>query len=232
MRKSNLRQNLVLKLAFIAISAAVIGTPTAGQAQETFTDDIIQFPTDTTVEFEFKGTHGANQSTFGIVNLDTNERIVLYREVQPYDNFGLGNQPASPGNNDLGTPLDYIGTIAAGTVQNGQGEANPLTEYTFRANARYAFFLESVSPTGQTRRVIQSGNNLTAAIRGALNAGTQDDVTGTRLALDDSGLPSRGKDNDFDDFVIEAGGFLISPGCPLINGVDSNGEGIGTGIQS
>jgi hypothetical protein len=201
----------------------------AAQAQETFTDDVIQFPVDTTVEFELKATHGANQSTFGIVNLDTNERTVLYREVQPYDGFGVSDiQPASPNNNDIGTTLDYLGTIEAGTLQNGQGEANPLTEYTFRANTRYAFFLESVSPTGQTRRVFQSGDNLTAAIRGALDAGSQGDIIGSRLALDDSGLPSRGKDNDFDDFVIEAGGFLLAPACPPTG--NTSQEGIGTDV--
>lgn len=226
--KGNLSQKIGLKLAIATIAMIGLGGQ-AAQAQETFTDDVIQFPVDTTVEFEIKETHGANQSTFGIVNLDTNERTVLYREVKPYDGFGLSDfQPASPNNNDVGTTLDYLGTIAAGTIQNAQGEATPLTEYTFRANTRYAFFLESVTPTGQTRRIFQSGNNLTAAIRGALDAGNQGDVIGTRLSLDDSGLPSRGKDNDFDDFVIEAGGFLFAPACPPIG--NTSQESISTGV--
>jgi hypothetical protein len=36
------------------------------------------------------------------------------------------------------------------------------------------------------------------------------------MAWDDTGLPQPGKDQDFDDFVIEAGGYLVSVPCPAV----------------
>ncbi|MBW4521422.1 MAG: hypothetical protein KME16_17210 [Scytolyngbya sp. HA4215-MV1] len=207
---------LLSTLAMLALPA---------QAKEIGGTDVIKFSEDTTIEFEFKESHGANQSTFGIINLDTNETVELFREVKPYDQFGSGQpQSSSPRQDDTGTPLDYLGTVAGGTVQNRLGESNALTEYTFRANTRYAFYLESVSPTGMTRRVRQAGLNLRAAIEGSLNAGQQGEITGTRISLDDDGLARPGKDDDFDDFVIEAGGYLITKLCPPISSTSSGTE--------
>lgn len=183
-------------------------TDTLGNAANVFTED-------TVVEFEFKETHGAYQASFGVINLDTGEQTVLFRETKPYDSFGTGqSEPASPGNNNTGTPIDFLGTVQGGTIVNGRGEANPLTEYTFRAGNRYSFFLESVSPTGQTRRVLRAVETNVAQFQGGLDAGQSGDITGTRISLDDQGLPKPGKDTDFDDFVVEAGGYLITIPCP------------------
>ena len=181
------------------------------RAQDSFGNQVIQFPEDTTVEFEFKESHGAYQSTLGILNLETNQpETVLFREVKPYDEFGTGQpQTRSPGQNNVGTTLDYVGTVRGGTVEN------QLTEFTFKANTRYAFYLESVSPTGQTRRTVLSSSSLAAAFDGSLDSGDRGGIVGTRIAWDDDGLPrASGKDEDFDDFVIEAGGYQIQVGCP------------------
>lgn len=200
-----------VKLIAGAIAFGAVGfLATPVKAQDSFGNQVVQFPADTTVEFEFKESHGAYQSTLGIVNLDTNEETVLFRETKPYDAFGTGqNEPPAPGQNNIGTSRDFVGTVDGGAVQNR------LAEYRFRANTRYAFYLESVSPTGQTRRSVRSTSNLAAAFDGALDAGTRGEITGVRVAWDDDGLPRPGKDSDFDDFVVEAGGYAPAA-CPPV----------------
>jgi len=85
----------------------------------------------------------------------------------------------------------------------------------FKANNRYVFFLESVSPTGQTRRRIVSTQNL-AQFNGRLDGGRKGTITGSRVSWEDGGRVEVGSDDDFDDFVIEAGGYLIDLNCPPI----------------
>ncbi len=196
-----------------AVAAGLIGSFAAPvQAQDSFGNQVVQFPVDTTVEFEFIESHGAYQSSLGIVNVDTGQPVkVLFSEVKPYDTAGTGQpQPSSPGRNNVGTPIDFLGTAEGGTVQS------KFSEFTFEANTRYGFYLESVSPTGQTRRTVLSTSELAAVFDGALDAGNRGGVTGSRIAWDDEGLPRPGKDQDFDDFVIEAGGFLVTVPCPPV----------------
>jgi hypothetical protein len=196
-----------------AIAAGLIGSFAAPvQAQDSFGNQVVQFPVDTTVEFEFVESHGAYQSSIGIVNLDTNQPVaVLFSETKPYDTAGTGQpQPSSPGQNNTGSAVDFLGTVQGGTVRD------QFTEFTFEANTRYGFYLESVSPTGQTRRTVLSTSDLAAIFDGALDAGDRGGITGTRIAWDDDGLPRPGKDSDFDDFVIEAGGYLVTAPCPPI----------------
>jgi len=200
-----------IQLLLGAMAAGLFGSLTAPvQAQDSFGNQVVQFPVDTTVEFEFKESHGAYQSTLGIVNVDTGQPVkVLFSEVKPYDAAGTGQtQPSSPGQNNTGTSVDFLGTVQGGTVQN------QFSEFTFQANTRYGFYLESVSPTGQTRRTVLSTSDLAAVFNGALDAGNRGGITGTRIAWDDNGLPQPGKDQDFDDFVIEAGGYLVTAPCP------------------
>src|SRR4028118_934066 len=200
-----------IQLLMGAMAAGLVGSLTAPvQAQDSFGNQVVQFPVDTTVEFEFKESHGAYQSTLGIVNVDTGQPVkVLFSEVKPYDAAGTGQtQPSSPGQNNTGTSVDFLGTVQGGTVQN------QFSEFTFQANTRYGFYLESVSPSGQTRRTVLSTSDLAAVFNGALDAGNRGGITGTRIAWDDNGLPQPGKDQDFDDFVIEAGGYLVTVPCP------------------
>lgn len=183
------------------------------QAQDSFGNQVIEFPVDTTVEFEFKESHGALQSTIGIIDLDTGQPVKeLFREVKAYDDFGTGKpQTRAPGSNSIGTRLDYVGTVDGGTVQN------QFSEFTFKANTRYAFYLESVSVTGQTRRTVVSTSDTAAMFNGTLDSGDHGGIIGSRVAWDDDGLPqAKRKDDDFDDFVIEAGGYLITVPCPAV----------------
>jgi len=185
--------------------------------QDTLGNRAFVFSEDTVVEFEVKETHGAYQSTVGIVNLDRREQTVLFREVKPYDNYGdRQRQPASPGVNNTGTPIDYLGTVGGGTIVNGEGNASSLVEFTFKAGERYTLYLESVSPTGATRRTVQAINLNAAQFQGGLDSGQDNELVGTRISWDDQGLPRPGKDNDFDDFVLEAGGYLIKVTCPQV----------------
>lgn len=185
--------------------------------QDTLGNRAFVFSEDTVVEFEVKETHGAYQSTVGIVNLDRREQTVLFREVKPYDGYGdRQRQPASPGVNNTGTPIDYLGTVGGGTIVNGEGNASSLIEFTFKAGERYSLYLESVSPTGATRRTVQAINLNAAQFQGGLDSGQDNELVGTRISWDDQGLPRPGKDNDFDDFVLEAGGYLIKVTCPQV----------------
>lgn len=183
------------------------------QAQDSFGNQVIQFPEDTTVEFEFKESHGAYQSSLGIIDLETGQPVkVLFSEAKPYDDYGTGEtQQRTFGQNNIGTSLDFVGTVGGGTIQE------QYAEFTFQANKRYAFYLESVSPTGQTRRSVLSTSNLASVFDGSLDAGNRGGIVGTRVAWDDDGLPRAGKDQDFDDFVIEAGGYLIEVNCPPVS---------------
>lgn len=209
-----IRWTAIASFSALGLLGTLTGT---AQAQEAFGTDAVQFAEDTTVEFEFKESHGAYQATFGVVNLDTGETTPLYVEAKPYDTYGSGQiEPSTGGQNDTGSSGDFLGTVQGGTVRNAQGEASALSEFTFRANSRYAFYLDTVSPTGQTRRSLRSTSNLATLFDGALDAGDRSGVVGTRVAWDDSGLPRPGKDSDFDDFVIEAGGYLVTVPCPPV----------------
>jgi len=213
-RKRKSDRIALVQLLMGAIAAGLVGSLAApAQAQDSFGNQVVQFPVDTTVEFEFKESHGAYQTTLGIVNLDTGQPVkVLFSEVKPYDDFGAGRtQVRTFGQNNLGTPLDHLGTVQGGTVQN------QFSEFTFQANTRYGFYLESVSATGQTRRTVLSTSNLAAVFNGSLDSGDRSGIIGSRIAWDDDGLPqAKGKDDDFDDFVIEAGGYLVSVPCPPV----------------
>jgi hypothetical protein len=196
-----------------AIVAGLVGSlATPVKAQDLFENQVVQFPVDTTVEFEFKESHGAFQSTLGILDVETGQPVkVLFSETKPYDGYATGEaQVRAPGQNNTGTTIDFLGTVQGGTVQN------QLAEFTFQANKRYAFYLESVSPTGQTRRTVVSTSNLAAVFDGTLESGERNGVIGSRIAWDDQGLARAGKDGDFDDFVIEAGGYLVTVPCPPV----------------
>ncbi|MEC4894881.1 MAG: hypothetical protein SAL07_22010 [Oscillatoria sp. PMC 1051.18] len=205
-----------------------LATPTQAQVRDVFDNQAIQFAEDTIVEFEFVGTHGSFQSTIGIRNETTGEEIALFREVKPYDDFGRsGTEQAVPGQNNTGTNLDFVGTIGDAVqpgprvnVVNVSGKPQgAVVEFPFQAGNRYTLYLDSVSATGQTRRRVLS-TQVFANFDGnfaSLSGGTRGNITGSRIAWEDGGQPEVGNDSDFDDFVLEAGGFLagVIP-CPPI----------------
>lgn len=177
------------------------------QAQDFFDNNTIAFKEDTVVEFEFIESHGAYQAALGVRNETTGQETILFQELKPYDSFGQGTREGSSvGNDNTGTATDFLGSIQGGTV------ATRFVEYTFDAGEQYSFYLVSVSPTGQTSRTVLSNQNF-ARFFGSLNGGRQGDVTGVRLGWEDGGRVEVGNDSDFDDFIIEAGGYLLT-NCP------------------
>lgn len=181
----------------------------------------IRYNEETIVEFEFRESHGYYQSTFGIVNLNTGETTDLISETKPFDDFSDVSDLDRPstGTNDSGTSRDFLGTP-------GNAVPQPVRRFTFQANTPYAFYLKVIDPrSGRLRttlystRLEQMGNGSTpdaAQSVGGLADGVVGDRKGVRISWDDTGLPAPGKDRDFDDFVVEAGGYLIAFPCPRI----------------
>ncbi|MDX2228162.1 MAG: hypothetical protein NW220_00900 [Leptolyngbyaceae cyanobacterium bins.349] len=206
-----IKQNTLFNPVAIAVAAAIGVTSAiapATQAQEALTNGAIRFPEDTVVEFELVDTHGYYQSTFGVVDTTTRQKVPLFVEIKPYDQ----PNPSVPGRDDTGTTPDYYGTVEGGSVVNGEGQANKFIKYTFKAGVPYVFYMDSVDPrTREVKTSYLSTNNLATRFSGSLVAGE----TGNLIEWDDSGLPRPGKDNDFDDFAIIAGGFTLGP-CPLV----------------
>lgn len=173
----------------------------------------VRFNKDTTLETNFVESHGAYQSTFGVINLDTNEKTPLLIETQPAD------QPASIFNpstkvNNAGQPVDFLGT-AGGAV------ANPSATYTFKANTNYVFYLESVyngRPTGTvySSDVMNAGQERQVAFSGDPANFCQGE--GVSLAWDDTGSSlvrdREQQDRDFDDFIVR----LRDTACPIGGG--------------
>ncbi|MDX2243053.1 MAG: hypothetical protein NW224_20425 [Leptolyngbyaceae cyanobacterium bins.302] len=189
-------------------SLGFVGLSTSTPAQETLTNAAIQFPEETIVEFELVDTHGFYQSTFGVVDARTGKKTPLFVEVKPYND----TTPSVPGRNDTGTQPDYLGTVEGGAIVNGEGQAVNLIKFRFQANTPYVFYLDSLDPrTRQIRTTYVSTNSVAAAFSGSLVAGQE----GNLIKWDDSGLPRPGKDSDFDDFAIIAGGFTLNP-CPFV----------------
>ena len=128
----------ILNAVGLAASADVVG------------NQGIRFSEDTIVEFEFIESHGAYQSTFGIIDLDSCQtdsagivnfdscvKSPLLSEVKASDKFDTVHRRSTyetdleeARNNDfLGTPGD--------TVPNFE------QEFVFKGGKRYAFYLES-----------------------------------------------------------------------------------------
>lgn len=171
------------------LMAGALTTP--AQAQERFDNEGIQFDTPTIIEFEFAGSDGVYQSTFGVENLATGERTPLLREER------------SPNSND------NVGVVA-----------NSLAEFEFAANTPYAFYLESTY-NGQFAGLLYSTNSRNPNNQRLLSfdggmSGLNDG--GTLLQWDDTGsllVPPAQQDRDFNDFLVYAGGHIACPYAQL-----------------
>ncbi len=147
------------------------GMSLAASAEDIVGNNGIRFSEDTIVEFEFVESHGAYQSTFGvidldscqtnnsgIINFDTCTKTPLLSEVKASDKFDTVYRRSTyetdlqeARNNDfLGTPGNTVPKFKQ--------------EFKFDGNKRYAFFLESKfdgKPTGTvyTTDLINSRGN-------------------------------------------------------------------------
>jgi hypothetical protein len=228
-RKSKFAQLQILKKA-IRLSA-IASLYTAGvfgsfskpaQAVDQFDINGIQFDVDTIIEFKFEQSHGAYQSTFGVINLDTGEKTPLLAEVKPSDNYQDVNRTSqyrAPGDRD---PRDFVGTP-------GNTVPQPLAEFQFKANKRYAFYLQSTyngRPAGivYSTNGLNPGGNQQALFKGDFfglaNGGTINlwDDTGSVL------VKPRQEDRDYNDFIVTVGGHLV---CPYANRTNSKQQSKG-----
>ncbi len=180
----------------------------AVRAQDALSNNTIQFPEDTVIEFELIDTHGYYQSTFGVIDVTNRQKTPLFIEIKPYNE----RVASVPGRDDTGTTPDFPGTVEGGSVVNGNRESSKFIKHTFKAGVPYVFYMDSMDPrTQQIKTSYISTNALATRFSGSLTAG----ATGNLIEWDDSGLPKPGKDSDFDDFAIIAGGFELTP-CPLV----------------
>lgn len=230
------------RLLMGVMAAGVVGSlATPVQAQDRidiFENRRIQFAEDTVVEFEFDKSLGIYQSTFGIVNLgqcsgqtvDSCQKTELFQEVRPFDKgeaLSLEDKRRSS-QGQTRDPNDFIGTSGVTIL----GETKK--KFTFQANTPYAFYLDSVyvhdvaitDRNGRTVRVerrtdrkptVYSVNTESTQLAegfSGLSSG------GVRIKWDDTGIPRQSQpgqinpDNDFNDFLVIAGGSLVEATVP------------------
>lgn len=188
-------------IAIIGISSMQV------RAEESFGSEGVRFDVDTIVEFEFVESHGAYQSTFGVINLDTGEKTPLLVEVKPADS----DDPV------VNKRTDFLSTP-------GNAVPQPLAEFKFKAKTQYAFYLESAyasKPAGilYSINARNPGGNEQARFDSNI-AGLSGG--GSLIRWDDTGAvlvrPER-DDKDFNDFIIRSGGHIA---CPYNNKTSSD----------
>lgn len=190
---------LRLGLGTIA-AAAVVTFSQSAKAVEDFNNNFVRFEKDTAVEFEFTESHGAYQSTFGVINLVTGEKTPLLAEVKASDDPSL----TSPRSRDfLGTP--------------GNTVPQPLAEFTFKAGQPYAFYLENTYQ-GRDAGIVYSSNNRNIGGQLQSRVGDMSGLSnqGLKIEWEDTvpsgGVLARRNDADYNDFSVIAGG-NASLGC-------------------
>lgn len=161
----------------------------------------IQFDQDTTLESNFVESHGAYQSTFGVINLDTKEKTPLLVETRASDDPESIFKPSTR-RSHLGTKTDFPGTP-------GNAVPKPTAQYNFRANQRYVLYLESSfngRPTGilystdvlnpNREQQVQFAGGISELCSSGITVGWDD--TGSKIVRDRAQ-----QDRDFDDFVVQ-----------------------------
>ncbi len=215
-RLSQLSQRIPMTLTAFLLGLIGWGFHTRSvQAEEFFGIQGIEFTENTVVEFEFLESNGAYQSCFGILNLDTQETFPLFCETQPSDNPQSVEAPSDFEDDGPIQDLDdFVGSP-------GITVPNPIMTFEFAANTPYAFYLDSTyndRPAG----LLYSTNSLNPGDRQQIifEGGVNGLVSGgTVLRWDDTGsvlVDPDQQDQDFDDFIVRAGGHLACPfdDCP------------------
>jgi hypothetical protein len=161
----------------------------------------LEFEQDTTLDSNFVESHGAYQSTFGVIDLLTKEKIPLLTETKPSDRTESIFKPSSR-RSHVGTNIDFSGT---------PGNA-------FKANRQYVLYLES-SFNGRPTGIVYSNDVLNPNREQQVKfAGTAADLctSGVMVNWDDTGsklVRNRGQqDRDFDDFIVQLKGTTCAVG--------------------
>ena len=232
-------------LAYLAISIGTLGLLNAfslsATAEELVSNRGIQFDEDTVVEFEFIESNGAYQSTFGVIDLDscqtdpagvlqfdTCTKTPLLKEVKSADTYDTIFRP-SDYETDLmqnNSKKDFLGTP-------GNAVPEAMAEFLFKADRKYAFYLESYyeghpQPASivyttdffndrGNRQALFNKEGLTKAEIAQRRASSSANDNyfaslvdgGVLLFFDDTGktmVRDGLQDTDFDDFVVGIGG--------------------------
>ncbi len=110
------------KFFTVTAATAIAGLVSTAPAQAfSFNNSGISFNKNTTVNFDFVGSHGWFKSNFGVLDLTTGNKTVLLSEVK---------------RNDNGSQFDHKGTC-------GNTVLICSTAFKFKAGKQYAFFLDS-----------------------------------------------------------------------------------------
>ena len=224
-------------LAFGTVGVGIIGNSAiANEPTDYVGNKGVEFEEETVVEFEFIQSHGAYQSTFGVIDLDSCKTGVggeiifdscqknpLISEVKPSDTYETVTRRSTYEDNLSGANYDFVGTP-------GNAVTQPMAEFTFEKGKRYAFYLESYfdsKPVGVVYSVdfLNEKNNRQALFneeiptklatrRNVPNSETNQFPTlvegGLLLRFDDTGsalVKENYRDVDFDDFVVGIGGY-------------------------
>ncbi|MBW4443464.1 MAG: PEP-CTERM sorting domain-containing protein [Plectolyngbya sp. WJT66-NPBG17] len=163
-----------------------------------------------TLESEFVESHGAYQSTFGVVNLTTKERTPLLVETKPSDSPNTIFRPSTK-IDDAGTPLDFPGSP-------GNAVPQPTGQYKFQPNNDYVFYLESSfngRPTGILYSTDRLNPNAEQHVKFTGNINSLCQTGGMQIGWDDTGSrivrDRPAQDRDFDDFIVR----LRDTACPV-----------------
>ncbi len=166
-----------------------------------------------TLETDFVESHGAYQSTFGVINLTTKEKTPLLIETKPSDTPESIFKPSSK-RSHVGTREDFLGTP-------GNAVPQPLARYNFQPNNDYVFYLES-SFNGRPTGILYSTNRLNPDaeqhVKFIGNISNLCQTGGMTLGWDDTGsriVRNRAaQDRDYDDFIVR----LRDTACPIGGG--------------
>lgn len=215
-----------IALAGACFGGVLLDASKAARAVELTLGDEIEFQQDTTLEFEFEESHGVYRSTFGVINVNTQEKTPLLQEVKPADNVDSGTVfTRSRYTDDTGNPSDFLGTP-------GNTVPEPRARFLFKANEKYNFYLDSeyngrpagtlfsndASNPGGNKQVLISGE-----LVGVCASTTAPASNGVRLKWDDTGsllVRQELRDSDYDDFIVDiqnqpceiAGGEILERG--------------------
>ncbi len=167
----------------------------------------------TTLQSEFVESHGAYQSTFGVINLTTKEKTPLLVETKPADSPDTIFRPSTK-IDDAGSELDFPGTP-------GNAVPEPSKQYTFQPNNDYVFYLESSyngRPTGILYSTDSLNPNSEQHVKFTGNINSLCESGGMTLGWDDTGsriVRNRdAQDRDYDDFIVR----MRDTACPVGGG--------------
>ncbi|HEY9606498.1 MAG TPA: hypothetical protein V6C85_33125, partial [Allocoleopsis sp.] len=128
---------------------------------------------------------------------------------KPSDNYQNIDEPSKFRPAGELDPGDFTGTP-------GNAVPQPLAEFEFKANRRYAFYLESTY-NGRPAGIVYSTNalNLGGNQQAKFNGNFSSLANGGTINLwDDTGsvlVKPNQEDRDFNDFIVRAGGHLACP---------------------